>query len=214
MDWKNEFIDFCIKKKALKFGFFKLKSGRISPYFFNSGVLSSGIEITKIGLLYAQSIINSKIEFDVLFGPAYKGIPIVVSTAMALKKDYYLNIPYAFNRKEYKKHGEKGDIIGNNIKNKKIIILDDVITSGKAIHYSIKTIEKNEAQISSIFVLLDRQEQGKRELSTINCLNDKKKYNITSIITIQDLINYLLKDNILKRYVPALIQYRKQYGIY
>lgn len=142
MNWKKEFIDFSFKKKALKFGSFILKSGRTSPYFFNSGLLSSGKDIIKIGVLYAHSIIDSKIEFDILFGAAYKGIPIVVATSIALKNFYNLNIPYVFNRKEKKKYGEKGDLIGQKIQNKKIIILDDVVTSGTAIHYSINILEE------------------------------------------------------------------------
>ncbi|MCU4137247.1 orotate phosphoribosyltransferase [Buchnera aphidicola (Sitobion miscanthi)] len=213
MDWKKEFIDFSFKKKALKFGTFKLKSGRSSPYFFNSGLLSTGKDIIKIGLFYAHSIIASKIKFDVLFGPAYKGIPIAVATSIALQNYYNLNIPYAFNRKESKKHGEQGDLIGEKIDNKKIIILDDVITSGTAIHHSIEIIEKQRAQISSVFVLLDRKEKGKRNLCTINHLKNQKSYEIISIITIEDLISYLLEDKTLKKHIPDLVQYRKKYGI-
>jgi orotate phosphoribosyltransferase len=214
MDWKKEFIDFSFKKKALQFGKFKLKSGRTSPYFFNSGLLSTGKDIIKIGLFYAHSIIDSKIEFDILFGPAYKGIPIVVATSIALKNHYNLNVPYSFNRKEQKKHGEKGDLIGQIINNKKIIILDDVITSGIAIHSSIEIIEEKGAEISSIFVLLDRKEKGKRNLHTIDHLNSKISYKIISIITIEDLIAYLREDKNLKKYVPELIEYRQKYGIF
>ncbi|QIQ42116.1 MAG: orotate phosphoribosyltransferase [Buchnera aphidicola (Microlophium carnosum)] len=213
MDWKKEFIDFSFKKKALQFGNFKLKSGRTSPYFFNSGLLSTGTDIIKIGLFYAHSIVDSKIEFDILFGPAYKGIPIAVSTSIALKNHYNLNIPYAFNRKELKKYGEKGDLIGEKIYKKRIIILDDVVTSGTAIHDSIKIIEEKKAEISSVFVLLDRKEKGKRNLCTIQHLKNKKSYKIISIITIEDLISYLLEDKTLKKHIPELIKYREKYGI-
>jgi orotate phosphoribosyltransferase len=213
MNWKKEFIDFSFKKKALKFGRFKLKSGRTSPYFFNSGLLSTGKDITKIGLFYAHAIIDSKIKFDVLFGTAYKGIPIVIATAIALKNHYNLNIPYSFNRKEEKTHGEKGDLIGKEINDKKIIILDDVITSGTAIHHSIKIIEEKKAKISSIFVLLDRKEKGKRNLHTIHHLNNKESYKIISIITIEDLISYLIEDKNLKKHIPELRKYREKYGI-
>ncbi|ACL30345.1 orotate phosphoribosyltransferase [Buchnera aphidicola str. APS (Acyrthosiphon pisum)] len=213
MDWKKEFIDFSFKKKVLKFGVFQLKSGRISPYFFNSGLLSTGIDIIKIGLFYARSIIDSKNKFDVLFGPAYKGIPIAVATSIALKNHYNLNVPYSFNRKEYKEHGEKGDLIGSTIYKKRVIILDDVITSGTAIHHSIKIIEKQEASISSIFVLLDRKEKGIRKLSTINHFRNQKSYKIISIITIDDLIEYVLEDKKLKEHIPQLIKYREKYGI-
>ncbi|QCI20097.1 MAG: orotate phosphoribosyltransferase [Buchnera aphidicola (Brevicoryne brassicae)] len=213
MHWKKQFIDFCFKKKALKFGTFTLKSGRCSPYFFNSGLLSNGKDIVKIGLFYAHSIIDSKIEFDVLFGPAYKGIPIAVATSIALKNYYNLNIPYTFNRKEKKTYGEKGNLVGNIIQNKKIIILDDVITSGTAIHHSIKILEEQNAHISSIFVLLDRKEKGKRDLYNVNYLSNKKSYKIISIITIKDLINYLLEDKKLKKHVPELEKYRQKYGL-
>ncbi|CAL4326609.1 orotate phosphoribosyltransferase [Buchnera aphidicola] len=214
MDWKKEFIDFSFKKQALKFGAFTLKSGRKSPYFFNSGLLSTGKDIIKIGVFYAHSIIESKIKFDMLFGAAYKGIPIVVATSIALKNYYNLNISYSFNRKEQKNYGEKGDLIGKNIQNKKIIILDDVITSGTAIRHSIDIIERKGAHISSIFVLLDRKEKGKRNLHTINHLTNKTSYKITSIITIEDLISYLLEDKKLKKHIPGLIKYREKYGIY
>ncbi|QCI24059.1 orotate phosphoribosyltransferase [Buchnera aphidicola (Macrosiphoniella sanborni)] len=213
MNWKKEFIDYSFKKKALKFGRFKLKSGRTSPYFFNSGLLSTGKDIIKIGLFYAHSIIKSKIKFDILFGPAYKGIPIVAATTIALKNHYNLNVSYAFNRKEKKKYGEKGGLIGTEIYQKRVIILDDVITSGTAIHHSIKIIEEQEAKISSIFVLLDRQEKGQRNLSTINHISKNNSYNIISIITIEDLISYLIEDPKLNKHIPDLIKYRKKYGI-
>ncbi|ANZ22737.1 orotate phosphoribosyltransferase [Buchnera aphidicola (Diuraphis noxia)] len=213
MYWKKEFIDFCCKKQVLKFGQFTLKSGRTSPYFFNSGLLSNGEDIVKIGVFYAHSIMNSNVDFDILFGTAYKGIPVAVSTSIALKNHYNLNIPYTFNRKEKKTYGEQGKLIGNIIENKKIIILDDVITSGTAIHNSIKIVEEHKAYISSIFVLFDRKEKGERELHTINCLEKKKNYKITSIITIEDLIDYLLENKTLKRHLIKLLKYRKKYGI-
>lgn len=214
MDWKKELIDFAFKKKILQFGTFTLKSGRSSPYFFNSGLLSTGNDIIKIGLFYAHAIITSKIEFDVLFGTAYKGIPIAVATSIALKNYYNLNIPYVFNRKEQKKYGEKGDIIGKKIENKKIIILDDVITSGTAIHHSIQIIEEKKASLSSIFVLLDRKEKGQRNVYSITNLKNKKKYKIISIITIKDLISYLLENQKSKKYALELIEYHKKYGIF
>ncbi|QIE02230.1 orotate phosphoribosyltransferase [Buchnera aphidicola] len=213
MHWKKEFIDFSFKKKALQFGTFKLKSGRTSPYFFNSGLLSTGKDITKIGLFYAHSIMNSKIDFDMLFGPAYKGIPIVVATTIALKNHYNLNVSYAFNRKEKKKYGEKGNLIGTDIYRKNIIILDDVITSGTAIHHSMKIIEEQQANIAAIFVLLDRQEKGQRNLSTIRHISNNNSYKIISIITIEDLIAYLLEDSKLNKHIPDLIKYCKKYGI-
>lgn len=154
------------------------------------------------------------IKFDILFGPSYKGIPIVVSTSIALKNQYNLNIQYAFNRKEEKKYGEKGKLIGGNIKNKKIIILDDVITSGMSINYAIKILEKEESKICSIFVLFDRKEKNKSNLHQVNFLKTYKTYNIHSIITIDDLIFYLLKQEKLKKYASILIEYNKKYSTF
>ena len=198
------------KKKILNFGKFILKSGRTSPYFFNSSLLYTGQDISKIGFFYARAIIDLNIKFDMLFGTAYKGIPIVVSTAIALKNKYNLNIPYSFNRKEEKKYGEKGRLVGTKIKNKKIIILDDVITSGISIDHAIKIIENEQAEISSIFVLLDRKEKTNNNLYSIK---NKKKYKVNSIITINDFISYLSEEKKLKKYVKKLIEYRIQYGL-
>lgn len=214
MDWKKNFIEFCLRKKVLKFGKFILKSGRTSPYFFNSGLLCTGKEAIQISLFYARSIIQSKIKFDVIFGPSYKGIPIVVATAIALKNYYNLNIPYNFNRKEEKKYGEKGILIGKQIKNKKVIILDDVITSGIAISNSINTIEEQQGKISSIFVLLDRKEKKQKNLNNRNFFKNEKNYKVISIITIDDVIFYLQEKKILKNQLLELMHYREKYRIF
>lgn len=152
------------------------------------------------------------IKFDVLFGPSYKGIPIVVSTSIALKNQHNLNISYSFNRKEKKTYGEQGQLIGSDIKNKKIIILDDVITSGMSINHSIKIIEKENSKISSIFVLLDRKERRKNNLKKINCLKKHKNYQINSIITIDDLIMYLSEEKKLRKYASKLVKYYTEHG--
>lgn len=157
---------------------------------------------------------NLNIKFDILFGPAYKGIPIVVSTSIALKNQYNLNIPYSFNRKEEKKYGEKGQLIGENIKNKKIIILDDVVTSGTSINNSINIIEKENSKISSIFVLLDRKEKTANNLHKLNILKKQKNHRINSIITINDLIIYISKQRKFKKYASKLIDYHMEYGIF
>lgn len=200
---EKKFYRISFKKKVLKFGKFILKSGRTSPYFFNSGLLSTGQDIKKIGLIYAHAIINLNIEFDMLFGAAYKGIPIVIATSIALKEKYNLDIPYSFNRKENKKHGEKGYLIGNKIRQKRIIILDDVITSGISINQSIQIIKKEEGEISSIFVLLDRKEKLNNNLY----LDIKNNTQINSIITIDDIIFYLSRKKQLKKYALKLAEY-------
>ncbi|AWH90754.1 orotate phosphoribosyltransferase [Buchnera aphidicola (Melanaphis sacchari)] len=197
------------KKKVLTFGKFVLKSKRISPYFFNSGILCAGKDIFEIGLIYAKAIINSNIQFDVLFGSAYKGIPIVVATSIALKNKYNVNIPYCFNRKEQKKHGEKGFLIGEKIKNKKIIILDDVVTSGASIKQAIEIIKNEKSKIVSIFVLLDREEKK----ISIN-RHEKEKYKINSIIKINEFISYVLKIEELKKYGKKIIEYQEKYNFY
>ncbi|CAL4324059.1 orotate phosphoribosyltransferase [Buchnera aphidicola] len=198
---KKKFIKFSIKNKALKFGNFYLKSERKSPYFFNISQFYKGKNISKLGKFYAQKIINQKIKFDVLFGIAYKGIPIVISTVIALKKYFNLNIPYCFNRKETKTYGEKGNVIGSKILNKKIIILDDVLTSGKAIKEAISIIKKEKtSRIVKIIVSLNRQE------------HKKKKYlkNVSSIIKIKHIIKFCKKKkNIKKKNLQKIIQYHK-----
>ncbi len=175
-------------------------------------MLSTGKDTAKIGLFYARAIMDLNVKFDVLFGPSYKGIPIVVSTSIALKNQYNLNIAYSFNRKEEKTYGEQGQLIGSDIKNKKIIVLDDVITSGMSINHSIKIIEQENSQISSIFVLLDRKEKREDNLKKINCLKKQKNYKINSIITIDDLIMYLSEKEKLKKYASKLIKYYAEYG--
>lgn len=206
---EKKFYRISFKKKVLKFGKFILKSGKKSPYFFNSGLLSTGQDIKKIGLIYAHAIINLNIEFDMLFGAAYKGIPIVIATSIALKEQHNLDIPYSFNRKEQKKHGEKGYLIGNEIRKKRIIILDDVITSGISINQSIQIIKKEEGEISSIFVLLDRKEKLNNNLylDIKNSTQNKKNYQINSIITIDDIILYLSRKKQLKKYALKLAEY-------
>ncbi|CAL4325917.1 Orotate phosphoribosyltransferase [Buchnera aphidicola (Hyalopterus amygdali)] len=212
MEWKKEFIEFILKKKVLNFGKFILKSGKISPYFFNSGLLSTGEDINKIGSIYARAIIDLNIKFDMLFGTAYKGIPIVVATSIALKNQYNLNIPYSFDRKEKKQHGEKGYLVGNEIRKKRIIILDDVITSGISINRAVKIIKKEQGEISSIFILLDRKEKIKNysNLDKKNNFKNIKNYKFHSIITINDLIYYLERQKKLKKYALQLIEYHGQ----
>lgn len=212
MDYKSKCIQFSLKKKALIFGEFQLKSGRISPYFFNSGVISIGKDILKIGLFYANLIMHSKVTFDILFGTAYKGIPIVIATSIALSHYYNINVPYSFNRKEKKIYGEKGILIGKKIQKKKIIILDDVITSGSSLQQSCNIIEEQGGIITSIFVLLDRQE--KKDKILYNNQNIYNSYKINSIMTTQEIILYLIKNKQLTQHIPNLKKYIQKYNVY
>ncbi|CAL4044049.1 orotate phosphoribosyltransferase [Buchnera aphidicola] len=212
VDWKQEFIKFSLKKKVLQFGDFQLKSGRKSPYFFNSGLFYTGKDISKLGKFYAHAIVESKINGNVLYGLAYKGIPIVTATAFALNKYYNINLPFCFNRKKIKQYGEGGQLIGHNLK-KNIIIIDDVITVGTAIKNSVKKIEeKNKTSISAVIVSLDRQELGNKTNSAVKEIESKYTCKVISIINIQDVINYLSEEKDMKFNLNKLNNYRLQYG--
>ncbi|CAL4325644.1 Orotate phosphoribosyltransferase [Buchnera aphidicola (Neophyllaphis podocarpi)] len=212
---KNKFINLIIKKKVLQFGKFKLKSGRNSPYFFNSGILNTGKELHILGKIYAKIIVESKIKFDVIFGTAYKGIPIVTATAIALSKYYNLEIPYCFNRKEQKQYGDKGELIGSNIKEKKIIIIDDVITAGTSVKNLEKIIKEKKAQVKGIIVALDRQEKFHGEENISQYIKTKYACNLISIITIQDIISYISKEKNKKlfRNLEKMCKYYIKYSL-
>jgi orotate phosphoribosyltransferase len=213
INWKQEFIKFSLKKKVLKFGDFQLKSGRKSPYFFNSGLFYTGKDISKLGQFYAHAIIESKAHCNVLYGLAYKGIPIVTATAFALNKYYNINLPFCFNRKKIKQYGEGGKLIGHNFKNN-IIIIDDVITAGTAIKNAVKNIkQKNNIVISAIIVALDRQELGNTTFSAVKEIESKYFCKVISIINMQDLINYLSEKKDMKSNLIKLYNYRFKYGI-
>ena len=213
INWKQEFIKFSLKKKVLQFGDFKLKSGRQSPYFFNSGLFYTGKDISKLGKFYAHAIVESKIQCNVLYGLAYKGSPIVTSTSFSLNQYYNINLPFCFNRKKIKKYGEGGTLIGHEFK-KNIIIIDDVITAGTAIKNSMKHIQqKSEIVISAIIVALDRQEIGNKTYSAVKEIEKDYDCKVISIINMQDLINYLSEKKDMKYNLDKLYNYRFKYGI-
>ncbi|CAL4324628.1 Orotate phosphoribosyltransferase [Buchnera aphidicola (Chaitophorus sp. 3695)] len=208
--WKNQFIEFILNKKILIFGDFVLKSNQKSPYFFNMSLLSTGDDLKKIGKFYAQALINLNIKFDVLFGIAYKGIPILISTILALKNDFNLNIPYSFNRKEIKKYGEKGEIVGHKIQGR-IVLIDDIITAGTAIKNAINIINKNKnSKILHILVAIDRKEHQKNKISAKKEIQNKYLCQISSIIDINDIILYLKNKNILKEQLNILIKHQEK----
>lgn len=196
---------------ALKFGEFTLKSGRISPYFFNAGAFNMGEHLSKLGGFYAQAIIESGLSFDVLFGPAYKGIPLATATAMSLNDGFDKNVPYSFNRKEAKDHGEGGNIVGHALEGD-ILIIDDVITAGTAIGEAMEIISANGAKAKGVIVAVDRQERGKGDKSAIQEVEENFGIQVLSIVGLSHLIDYLRQgdDQDLINRIEA---YRDQYGV-
>ena len=209
--YQNDFVDFMLEIGALKFGEFTLKSGRVSPYFFNAGQFNQGNHLSQLGQFYAQAIEASGIKFDVLFGPAYKGIPLVAATAIALNDSFNRSVPYSFNRKEAKDHGEGGNIVGHPLEGD-ILIIDDVITAGTAIGEAKDIIDANGAKTKGVVVALDRQEKGKGELSAIQEVEQNFGITVVSIINLSHIVDYL-KANNDKNIISRIESYRSQYGI-
>lgn len=206
------FVEFCLRLGVLRFGSFTLKSGRQSPYFFNAGLFNSGGAIAQLGRFYAQAIMQSGIAHDMLFGPAYKGIPLVTSTAVALADEHQRDLPWAFNRKEAKDHGEGGTIVGAPLKGR-VLIVDDVITAGTAIRESIDIIRAAGATPAGIVLALDRQEKGKGELSAVQEVQQQYGLPVASIIKLADLIEHLQQAAGAADTLSAVRGYRSQYGI-
>ncbi len=211
-DYKREFIEFAIHNEVLRFGSFTLKSGRISPYFFNAGLFNTGEHLTRLSRFYAAAIVDSGIEFDTLFGPAYKGIPLAAVTALSLFDQHQRNIPYCFNRKEAKAHGEGGNIVGAPLAGR-VLIIDDVITAGTAIGEAMAIIDAAGATASGVVIALDRQERGKGEKSAIQEVEQNYGIRVASIITLADLMEYLKDDPKLAEHLEAVRAYREEYGV-
>jgi len=215
-DYQREFIEFALAKQVLRFGEFTLKSGRTSPYFFNAGLFNTGGDLARLGRYYAQALADSNIEFDLLFGPAYKGIPIATTTAVALADHHNMDMPYCFNRKEAKKHGEGGSLVGSPLQGK-IMLVDDVITAGTAIRESMEIIKAHGAELSGVLIALDRQEKGQGELSAIQEVERDFGTQVIAIVTLADVVTYLEeKIETQPELVPSLAsinKYRENYGI-
>jgi orotate phosphoribosyltransferase len=211
-DYQKEFIEFALEKQVLKFGEFTLKSGRTSPYFFNAGLFNTGRDLARLGRFYAAALQDSGIDFDVLFGPAYKGIPIATTTAVALADHHERDVPYCFNRKEKKDHGEGGTLVGSALEGK-IMLVDDVITAGTAIRESMEIIAANGADLSGVLIALDRQEKGKAELSAIQEVERDFNTQVISIVKLADLITYLEQKGDMSEYLASVKAYRDQYGV-
>ncbi|CAH1235490.1 orotate phosphoribosyltransferase [Vibrio harveyi] len=210
--YQREFIEFALEKEVLKFGEFTLKSGRKSPYFFNAGLFNTGRDLARLGRFYAAALADSGIEFDVLFGPAYKGIPIATTTAVALADHHDIDTPYCFNRKEAKDHGEGGNLVGSALEGR-IMLVDDVITAGTAIRESMEIIQANGADLAGVLVAIDRQEKGKGELSAIQEVERDFGCAIISIVSLTDLVTFLEEKGTDKEHLEAVKAYRAEYGI-
>lgn len=214
-DYQKKFLDYVIAQKILRFGEFTLKSGRLSPYFFNAGLFNTGSALNFIGECYAAAIVDSKISYDVLFGPAYKGIPLAATTAIALHQQYQRETPYSFNRKEVKTHGEGGNIVGAALENK-ILVIDDVITAGTAIREVMDLIGQSaKAEPAGVVVALDRQEKGPGGISAIQEIEQKFSIPVISIINLKQIVAYLETENNseLQEFLPQLKAYQQSYGI-
>ena len=210
--WQRQFIEFAINKQVLKFGEFTLKSGRKSPYFFNAGLFNTGRDLALLGRFYAQALVDSGIDFDLVFGPAYKGIPIATTTAVALADHHDRDVPYCFNRKEAKDHGEGGTLVGSPLQGR-IMLVDDVITAGTAIRESMEIIAANQATLAGVLISLDRQERGRGKESAIQEVERDYGCKVISIITLEELIAYLEEKPELADHLAAIRAYRKEYGI-
>jgi orotate phosphoribosyltransferase len=210
--YQREFIEFAIEKEVLRFGEFTLKSGRISPYFFNAGLFNTGLALAKLGNYYATTIMQRVPNFDVLLGPAYKGIPLAASTAVALATHYGRDVPYVFNRKEAKDHGEGGVLVGAPLKGN-VLIIDDVITAGTAIREVMSIIKKAGAKPAGVVIALNRQEKGKGELSAIQEVEKEFSMPVISIISLADILTYLQEKGGRETEIAAIRAYQAQYGI-
>ena len=211
-DYKTKFIEFAINRNVLRFGQFTLKSGRLSPYFFNAGLFNTGADLALLGKCYAEALTQSGIAFDVLFGPAYKGIPIATTTAVALATEHQRSVPYCFNRKEAKAHGEGGSLVGSELKGN-IMLVDDVITAGTAIRESMALIAEHEANLAGVLIALDRQEKGQGELSAIQEVERDFGTKVISIVTLGDVVEYLQTKPEYAEHLVNVTAYREQYGI-
>ncbi|MBL4910743.1 MAG: orotate phosphoribosyltransferase [Alteromonadaceae bacterium] len=210
--YQQEFIEFALAKQVLIFGEFTLKSGRTSPYFFNAGLFNTGRDLARLGRFYAAALADSDIDYDLLFGPAYKGIPIATTTAIALADHHDLDIPYCFNRKEAKTHGEGGSLVGSELKGK-VMLIDDVITAGTAIRESMEIIKAHGAQLSGVLIALDRQEKGQGELSAIQEVERDFATEVISIVSLGDVITYLEAQPDMTASLASIKKYRQNYGI-
>ena len=210
--YKREFLELSLELGVLRFGEFTLKSGRVSPYFFNAGLFNTGYAAAKLGRYYASAIADSEIEFDMLFGPAYKGIPLTVLAASALAEHHDLDVPYAFNRKEVKAHGEGGSIIGAALSGR-VLIVDDVITAGTAAREAQQFVSSAGADAAGLVISLDRQELGRDSRSAVQEVEQTLRIPVISIVQLEDLIDMLEESDEYNEFLAPVTEYRKKYGV-
>ncbi len=209
-DFRQQFLQFAIDRRVLRFGEFKTKAGRLSPYFFNAGLFNDGLALKQLGEFYAKAILSAGIDFDVLFGPAYKGIPLAAATAIALAASGR-NVPWCFNRKEAKDHGEGGHLIGAELRGR-ILIIDDVISAGTSVRESVDIIRHHGAEPAGVIIALDRMERGQGTLSAAQEVERSHGIPVFSIASLDDLLDYLQTGTDMKQYEQAIVQYRSIYG--
>jgi len=210
--YKKEFIDLALELDVLRFGEFTLKSGRVSPYFFNAGLFNTGYAAARLGRYYAAAIADADVKFDMLFGPAYKGIPLATLAAAALAEHQNIDVPFAFNRKESKAHGEGGNVVGAPLAGR-VLIVDDVITAGTAVREAYQVISSAGAEVAGLVISLDRQERGKGSLSAVQELRQTLGIPVVAIITLADLIDTLEESTEYEKFLQPVMEYRRQFGV-
>jgi len=209
--YQRDFFDFAIRSKVLRFGEFTLKSGRVSPYFFNSGLFNDGAAIAELGRYYAAAILASGLEFDMLYGPAYKGIPLAIATVIALNDHHQRNVPYAFNRKEAKDHGEGGVIVGTPLQGR-VLVIDDVISAGTSVRESADIIRQADAELAGVAIALDRQERGQGKTSAIQEVERDYGIRVISIADLESLKTYLGGNADMEDSLQRINEYQQLYG--
>lgn len=211
-NYQKEFIDLALELGVLRFGEFTLKSGRVSPYFFNAGLFNTGLAAARLGRFYAAAVAESGVEFDMIFGPAYKGIPLATLTAAALAEQHGINVPFAYNRKEAKDHGEGGQVVGAPLAGK-VLIIDDVITAGTAVREAVGIISAAGAELAGLVISLDREERGSGSLSAVQELQQSLDMPVISIVRLDELIETLKTSPAFGAHLASVLAYRQEYGV-
>ncbi|MDZ7751925.1 MAG: orotate phosphoribosyltransferase [Gammaproteobacteria bacterium] len=211
-DYQQQFIDFALDVEVLRFGDFTLKSGRRSPYFFNTGLFNTGRHLARLGAFYARAIMDGDVEFDMLYGPAYKGIPLATATAIALAEHHEREVPFCFNRKEAKDHGEGGDTVGAPLAGRALIV-DDVVSAGTSVRESVDIIQSAGAEAAGVVISLDRQERGQGPRSAIQEIRDDLHMPVISIVTLDQVVAYLAQRQDMGATLSQVEDYRARYGV-